>query len=234
MAAYEKTLENENTQKEISFNERDLHMLLSTFVNQDAHFNCYTKTIYHENSKKREKGYNKWLHPDIVGIYFPFEEYKNNILRLLEALKENPYKLFAFEMKIELNFSNPREYYFQAVSNSSWVNEGYLVTLNIEEDTQFIDELRRLNNAFGIGIIKLIPEHITQSEILFSAKIKEFLDWNTIDRLVNENCDFEYFINDLMEDIEIGKIKSNYDVIFNDDDGAYNYSKSKNIIHQTS
>jgi hypothetical protein len=31
-------------------------------------------------------------------------------------------------MKKELNFSNLRESYFQAVSNSSWANEGYLVT----------------------------------------------------------------------------------------------------------
>lgn len=232
LATYEEKLEKETTQKETLFNERDLHILLSTFVNQDPHFNCYTKTIYHENSKKREKGYNKWLHPDIVGIYFPFEEYKNNTLRLLEALKENPYKLFAFEMKIDLNFSNLREYYFQAVSNSSWAHEGYLVTLNIEEDTQFIDELRRLNNAFGIGIIKLNPEHITQSEILFSAKTKEFLDWSTIDRLVNENYDFESFINDLMEDIKIGKIKSNYDATCKDDDDAYNYAKSKKIINK--
>ncbi|MDG5853901.1 hypothetical protein QBD35_08120, partial [Clostridium beijerinckii] len=155
----------------------------------------------------------------------------SNILKLLEALKENTYKLFAFEMKIYLNFSNLREYYFQAVSNSSWAHEGYLVSLNIEEDTQFIDELRRLNNAFGIGIIKLNPEHITQSEILFSAKTKEFLDWNTIDRLVNENSDFECFINDLMEDIKIGKIKSNYDATLKDDD-VYSYSKSKLISNR--
>ena len=95
----------------------------------------------------------------------------------------------------------------------------------------FIDELRRLNNAFGIGIIKLNPEHITQSEILFSAKTKEFLDWNTIDRLVNENSDFECFINDLMEDIKIGKIKSNYDATLKDDD-VYSYSKSKLISNR--
>lgn len=59
LSIYEETLESENTQKITSFNERDLHILLSTFVNKDAHFNCYTKTIYHENSKKRKKGYNK-------------------------------------------------------------------------------------------------------------------------------------------------------------------------------
>jgi hypothetical protein len=45
LAIYEETLERENTQEITSFNERNLHILLSTFVNQDAHFNCYTKTI---------------------------------------------------------------------------------------------------------------------------------------------------------------------------------------------
>ena len=65
----------------------------------------------------------------------------------------------------------------------------------------------------------------------FSSKTKEFLDWNTIDRLVNENSDFECFINDLMEDIKIGKIKSNYDATFKDDDDAYDYAKNKRIIN---
>lgn len=40
-----------------------------------------------------------------------------------------------------------------------------------------MDELRRLNNAFGIGVIRLEAEHFMQSEILFSAKEKESLDW---------------------------------------------------------
>lgn len=68
---------NENTQIK-TFHERDLHVLLSTFVYSNPHFRCYAKTIYHENSKNRKKGYNKWLHPDIVGIYFPFNEYQTN------------------------------------------------------------------------------------------------------------------------------------------------------------
>lgn len=53
-----------------SYYERDLHPLLTSFVNGDSHFKCYTKTIYHEKSTKDKKGKNKWLHPDIVGVYF--------------------------------------------------------------------------------------------------------------------------------------------------------------------
>ena len=163
-----------------TFNERDLHPLLSTFLYSNPHFNCYTKTIFHESSKKYKKGYNKWLHHDLVGIYFPFDKYQNNILKLLETLKENAYKLFSYEVKIELNFSNLRQYYFQAVSNSSWAHEGYLVALKIEDDPVLIDEIRRLNNAFGIGVIRLNSKNIEQSEILFSAKNTEFLDWERL------------------------------------------------------
>lgn len=43
---------------------------------------------------------------------------------------------------------------FQAVSNSSWANEGYLVVLQ-EIDSEVLSELRRLNQSFGIGVIKL-------------------------------------------------------------------------------
>jgi len=210
----ETTIDAEHEIAKTQFHERDLHILLSTFVLSNPHFNCYTKTIYHEKSKRNIKGVNKWLHPDIVGIYFPFEQYQTNTLRLLETLKENPYKLFSFEMKIELNFGNIRECYFQAVSNSSWAHEGYLVALDINEDPILIDEIRRLNNAFGIGIIKLDPMNVEQSEILFSAKATEFLDWETIDRLTEENSDFKRFIDDLMEDIKLGKVKSIYDGTF--------------------
>ena len=211
------------------YHERDLHILLSTFVLSNPHFNCYTKTIYHEKSKRNTKGVNKWLHPDIVGIYFPFEQYQTNTLRLLETLKENPYKLFSFEMKIELNFGNLRECYFQAVSNSSWAHEGYLVALNINDDPILIDEIRRLNNAFGIGIIKLDPMNVEQSEILFSAKTTELLDWETIDRLTEENNDFKRFIDDLMEDIKLGKVKSIYDSTLCPEE-CEQYVKDKGIV----
>jgi hypothetical protein len=213
-----------------SYNERDLHILLSTFLYSNPHFNCYTKTIYHEISKKNKKGYNKWLHPDLVGIYFPFDKFQTNILKLLETLKENAYKLFSFEIKVELNFSNLRQYYFQAVSNSSWAHEGYLVALKIEDEPLLMDEIRRLNNAFGIGIIKLDAKNIEQSEILFSAKSSDFLDWETIDRLTEENSDFKSFIEDLMEDIKLGKVKSKYDKILPDADEYEQYVKDKGII----
>ena len=63
------------------FHERDLHILLSSFVCVDEHFKCIKKTIYHEVSKREKSGKNRWLHPDIVGVHFPFDSYTDNTLK---------------------------------------------------------------------------------------------------------------------------------------------------------
>nr|WP_217934652.1 HTH domain-containing protein [Enterocloster clostridioformis] len=216
--------------KKSKFTERDLHILLSSFVCTDEHFKCMTKTIYHEVSKREKSGKNKWLHPDIVGVHFPFDSYTDNTLKLFDVLKVNPYKLYSFEMKINLTLSNLREYYFQAVSNSSWAHEGYLVALQISEEPELMDELRRLNNAFGIGVIRLDAEHFMQSEILFSAKEKDSLDWDTINRLVDDNRNFKSFLNDLMEDVKVGKVKSRYDDVYLEEEQIYQYVLKCGIV----
>lgn len=213
------------------YNESDLHKLLSTFVKNSPYFNCYTRTIYHEKSNKSKKGKNEWLHPDIVGVYYPFNDYSNETLKLYDVTITNPYKLFSFELKIKIDYSTLREYYFQAVSNSSWANEGYLVALDIEDDIEFLEELKRLNNSFGIGIIKLNPTNISQSEILLSAKINNQLDFNTIDRLVVENPDFKEFISDISLDTQDTdpRLRGTYEPTFNDDESTKEYCDKKGI-----
>lgn len=197
------------------FNERDLHSLLVAYALGDTHFKANLKTIFHETSNKGTKGQNEWIHPDLVGVYFPFKDYKKETLEIQSHLTISSIKLFSFELKISLSFVNLREYFFQAVSNSSWANEGYLVAININEDPTFRDELRRLNNAFGIGIIKLNTENVFESEILFPASIKQSIDWDTVNRLANENSDFSDFLKFITEDCKLGKIKSQYDKVLN-------------------
>lgn len=195
------------------FHERDLHSVLVAYTYGDSHFKANLKTIYHENSSKATKGQNEWLHPDLVGVYFPFRDYKSETLEIQNHLSITSIKLFSFELKISLNFDNLRKYYFQAVSNSSWANEGYLVVLNIDDDPTFKDEVRRLNNAFGIGIIKLNPENVFESEILFPSSINQEIDWDTVNRLANENPDFSDFLKLITEDCKLGKVKSQYDKV---------------------
>ncbi len=217
-------------EKEIkSYNERDLHPLLAKFAFSDEHFTCYTKTIYHEKSSKKVKGRNKWLHPDMVGVHFPFEDYHNNTLNIINALNESAAQIFSFELKKEIDFNNLREYFFQAVSNSSWANEGYLVAVKYSDESEFTDEMQRLNNAFGIGFIKLNIEHIEQSEILLPAKTKEKIDWETVNRLVEENDDFSNFIKHVVQDITVSNVRGSYDKVLEDDD-YLNYVSQKNLI----
>lgn len=64
-----------------------------------------------------------------------------------------------------------------------------------------------MNNAFGIGVIKLNAENISQSGVLLNAKQNVNLNWDIIDRL-SENPDFKQFISDIKDDAEVGKIKS--------------------------
>ena len=230
---FEYHLENYENEIEIKDNskytERDLHTLLTKFVYSNQHFRCYTKTIRHEKSKKKNTGVNKWLHPDIVGVHFPYEEYSKETINLINSLNESTYKLYSFEMKKILNFENLREYYFQAVSNSSWANEGYLVTLNIDESDEFMDEIRRLNNAFGIGVIKLNSINIAESEIVLPAQINESLDWDTINRLVEDNIDFKEFTGTISDTSKTDKISKEYDEVLNDEKYE-EYIKDKKII----
>ena len=200
-------LEEENT----PLKERELHPVLSKFVFSHPHFRAYVKTIYHEISVKPTKGKNRWLHPDLVGVRFNFDEYTEETVNLQKLMAIADCYLFSFELKVNLHFGNLREAFFQAVSNSSWANEGYLVAVNFQEDPDLMNELARLNKAFGIGILKLDPAKPEESEILFQSNPKFELDFDTIDRLAEDNGNFKDFLKNIAEDVKLGKVKSEYD-----------------------
>lgn len=175
-----------------SFYERDLHPLLVKFLSEDPNFKLLCKTIRHEECKKGEGGECKWNYPDIVGVYFPYNKYKEETLKFLHHTGQEKHKLFSFELKKELSFSNLKESYFQAVSNSTWANEGYLVVFEEIKD-KVLGELRRLNQSFGIGVIKLESE-ISNSKILLPAKERE-IDIPTLNMLIEQSPkDFKPFM----------------------------------------
>ncbi|MGL2757751.1 HTH domain-containing protein [Helicobacter pylori] len=185
-----------------SFHERVLYPLLVKFLSEDPNFRLLCKTIRHEECKKGEGGQNKWNYPDIVGVYFPYNKYKGETLKFLHHTGQEKHKLFSFEFKKELSFSNLKESYFQAVSNSTWANEGYLVVFE-EIGDKVLGELRRLNQSFGIGVIKLESE-ISNSKILLPAKERE-IDIPTLNMLIEQSPkDFEPFMANINKQIEAG------------------------------
>ena len=206
--------------KKTKYSERDLHPLLTYYAY--TYMSVYTKTIKHERS--RRKTYAQWLHPDLVGVYFPIDDWTTEVLDFGMVVGSKLVKLYSFELKKELTFSNIRESFFQAVSNSSWANEGYLVAPKIAQDDEFRFELKRLSTSFGIGIIKVDIEDPDSSEILFPAKFKTELDWDTINKLASENADFREFITRIKNDLSSKEVrKEKYD-------RSYNTDELKNMI----
>ncbi|EPH10097.1 hypothetical protein HMPREF9309_00402 [Campylobacter ureolyticus ACS-301-V-Sch3b] len=183
-----------NDSQTTKFNEGDLHCILAYFINSNPNFNALPKTINHRKGPKNDKGFNKWLYPDMVAV--SFEEFNSDTTyKFLEKFKNFPIKIYSFELKIKLTVSDFRKCYFQAVSNSSWANEGYLVALDIDEsDEELIELITKTALSFGIGVLSLDSENIEQSKIIAPAKFKEILDFNLVDELSYKNEDFKNFI----------------------------------------
>jgi len=170
-----------------TYDERSLHRLLSSFLkNSDT----YSKTIFHEYSNGRDSN-QIWTHPDMVGVKFLNLQTKASQNLLKSINRVDTFKLSAYELKREIySDSELKKAYFQAVSNSSWANYGYLVAFEFSDN--LYDEMERLNQSFGIGIIEL-DANPYQSKILFPAKYSD-LDFKTIDKLCKMNHEFEKFI----------------------------------------
>ena len=203
--------------RKLGYKEKDLHQVLVSFVNY--HYGAYSKTINHSRSSKKK--YMQWSHPDIVAVSYPSLEWSDDTFELSSVLNQMPVKLLSFELKLQLNFGNLRESFFQAVSNSSWANEGYLVTANIQSDPEFMVELSRLSDSFGIGVIELDLHDFGQSDFFSHAKEKESLDWSTINNLASQNEDFKEFIRRVKKDLNAKEVREDwYDNIKTDDELA--------------
>lgn len=197
-------------QKNFEYLEKDLHPFLAYYANY--YLKTYTKTIQHNRSSKLEFG--EWIHPDMVGCYFPFDDWRSEVVDFSTAIGNVSIKLSSFEIKKDLNFSNLRESFFQTVSNSSWANESYLVASDISNDEDFLKELNRLSTSFGIGVIKINIDDPDSTEVLFPAKFKEYLDWDAVNKLASLNPDFKEFLKRMQVDISSKEIrKEKYDKV---------------------
>ncbi|MCX6231143.1 MAG: hypothetical protein NTZ33_06325 [Bacteroidetes bacterium] len=170
-----------------SFDERDLHKLLSSFLKNSG---TYSKTIFHEQSNGKDNN-QIWTHPDMVGIKFLNLQTKASQNFLKSINRVDTFKMSSYELKKEINSDNElKKAFFQAVSNSSWANYGYLVAFEFSDS--LLDEMGRLNQSFGLGIIELNANPY-QSKILFPATYRD-LDFKTIDKLCKMNSEFNKFI----------------------------------------
>lgn len=187
--------------------EKQLHPLVAYFALYE--FQAYCKTINHSKSSK--SSYAQWTHPDMVGCFFP--DLSPAARDLSKALGAPKVRLYSFELKRELTFQNLRESFFQAVSNSSWANKGYLCASRISADLDFRSELQRLSNSFGIGVIEIDLNDPDSTAVLYEGKEHE-LDWDAINKLCEINVDFEEFLRRVQTDLSSNEVRvEKYDLI---------------------
>ena len=211
--AKQKTAESlmHSVKQEEYYLEKHLHPFLAYFAFHKLQ--AYVKTLNH--SKSTKTGYGEWVHPDMVSCAFPFlqDSWHGEVSNLSRSIGNAPIRLCSFELKRKLDMTNLREVFFQAVSNSSWANESYLVAAKISHDQDFLSELKRLSSSFNIGIIRLDITDPEAGEIVLPARFKENLDWDTMNKLAM-NKDFKGFLARVQKDLKNNEVyKEQYDKV---------------------
>jgi hypothetical protein len=194
-----------NDSSDNKLGEHALYPLLSLYLWEE--FGVYSKRVDEKrSSNKRGPNGNRWLYPDLVGMEDLGADWHQEVRDCVNQYSDKRTKLWSFEAKLLINRSNVRECFFQAVSNSSWANFGYLVAAEIEgQDT--LKELRMLFAAHGIGLIKLDADNPAESQVLIPAREKDEIDWDMANRLATENRDFLEYLKLVKQFYQTGEAR---------------------------
>jgi hypothetical protein len=182
----------EESASESNIKETNLYPILSEFMKLRCNVLCMRIDEKKSRNKNGQNG-NKWLHPDMVGLENLTTEWMDEVKSCVAEIGGKRSRLWSFEVKLLLNSSNLRESFFQAVSNSSWANYSYLVAGRIT-GSNTTNDLRMLCSAHSIGLILLDTTSPEESEILIPAPEKNYIDWDSINRVAEINSDFSAFV----------------------------------------
>jgi hypothetical protein len=192
--------------------EAALYPILNQYL---RHIGVRSKRINEKKSRNSKgAGGNKWLHPDLVGLKIKDEKFSRDVKECLNNFSYNRVEMLSYEVKKTVSLGDVRESFFQAVSNSSWANVGYLVATEIKCERTF-EELSILSALHGIGFILLDKKNPKESKILLPALHKENVDWRTINRILEENSDFKEYVVNIKEYFQTNRIRED-DWIYKD------------------
>ena len=153
------------------------------------------------------KGENKWLFPDVVGVRYIADRWRPHVRELAGRSGEALSDLLAFEVKLKLSRGNLREAYFQAVSNTSWADEAWLVARSVDDTPEMWSEMRVLHTQYGIGILRIDPVTLWESSILVSATPRDFTGWDMVNRLAASNLDFREYVDRVLSVHQTGRLE---------------------------
>lgn len=189
--------------------EEDMYPLLSKFLKSDEFeqyegIKVYSKRIDEKTQTGKSSTRKTWLYPDLVGIENLSHDWRREVKDCVQEYSDKKAKLWSFEVKAILHGGNVRESFFQAVSNSSWANFGYLVAGDISGKNT-LKVLRMLASLHGIGFILLKTGNLQESQIMIPAKERSQIDWDTANELAGNN-DFLKYIESVLNFYKTNKI----------------------------
>jgi len=184
--------------------EHALYPMLIEYLNTEHGLHAKRIDEKRSTNNRGPKG-NEWLYPDLVALEDLASEWSNKVTECAKQYGDKKAKLWSFEVKRLINISNVRSTFFQAVSNSSWANFGYLVAAELEEKAK--KELRMLSSLHGIGFVLLDTENPSESQVMIPARERHDLDWESINRLTEANKDFSDYIDEISDFCLTGKTK---------------------------
>ena len=152
-------------------------------------------TLIHTEGRRRPRGFNEWIYPDMVGLHDQRPNFKTRIAKENAPLSVSTY---SFELKLLIEESDYRKKFFQAVSNSKWANHAYLVVCRIVGDDQFRRRIFGLCELHGIGIIELINDDGSINSLNGHHVIasQNDVDWLQVDYLCEQLPKFNDFIEE--------------------------------------
>ena len=184
--------------------EHDLYPKLTHYLWKEFKVNSKRIDEKCSSNKHGMKGSNRWLYPDVVGMEDLSSDWHQEVRDCVKQYSDKRAKLWSFEVKLGINRSNVRECFFQAVSNSSWANFGYLVAAKITGKGT-LKELRMLTAVHGIGLIELKADAPAKSQVIIPARERVGIDWDTCNRLATENNDFLEYVELVRQFYQTGK-----------------------------
>lgn len=186
-----------------ALSEHELYPLLIKFLAEDMGLFC--RRIDERKSRNTQgSGGNHWLHPDIVALETLDKNWSSVVRDCVRNSNDAFVRLWSFEVKKDLNKGNVRKSFFQAVSNSSWANYAYLVATRLDSAVE--SELQMLAGLHGVGVIILNTQSLFDSQILIPARERNNIDWLSVNRITEENKDFDSFIDQVGIYIQTGRI----------------------------
>jgi hypothetical protein len=183
---------------------------------------------------------NLWKFPEIALVDWetgdaPDEELALDptMLALKQRLGLPPFRLHAARLRIQPSLASFREDFFQALSASMWAQGGELIYSAPIVDEALADGLRRLNSAFGVGVVSfglttqalddlpraanILNAHPRETEALMerldihriaAPHQRQHIDWLALDGLRRESGEVQQLIGWLNGCVAAGRAEA--------------------------